>query len=103
MTESLLRPKLAGETATYTFDFTSSLGASETLLTQSVTAAVYSGTDASPSSIVSGGASAAAGVVSQKLTGGLAGVLYQLLCLVTTSLGQTLELSAVLAVVPALP
>lgn len=92
-------PKLVGETAIVQFDFTSRLG-SATISTQSVAATVYSGTDASPSSIISGSASASGAVVSQKITAGVAGVIYELACTITTSDGQTLMLVGYLPVVP---
>lgn len=76
------------------------LGAGETISTQSVAASVYSGTDASPSSIISGSASASGAVVSQKITAGVVGVLYELACTITTSAGQTLVLTGYLAVLP---
>lgn len=91
--------KLLGETVTLTFDFTSRMGAAETISTQSVAASVFSGTDASPSSMVSGAASVSGKVVSQNITGGTLGVVYELLCTITTSLSQTLQLSAYLPVV----
>ncbi len=93
-------PKLLGATKTYTFDFTSDLATGETISTQSVTATTYSGTDAVPSSIISGVASTSGAIVSQKITGGVLGTMYELLCQITTSLGQTLQKSAFLAVVP---
>lgn len=80
------------------FDFTDDLAAAETISTQVVTATVYSGTDANPSAIISGSASASGAEVSQKVTGGTAGVVYTLLCTVTTSLSQTLTRAAYLAV-----
>jgi len=97
---AILDPKLLGETKTITFDFTSSLAIGETISTQTVTASTYSGTDAVPSGVISGAASASGTVVSQKITGGVLGVMYELLCQITTSLGQTLQQSAFLAVVP---
>ena len=97
-----LPPKLVGATETYTFDFAASLGSSETISTQVCTAAVYSGTDASPSSIISGSATASGSVVSQKLTAGTVGVIYEVTATITTSLGQTLLLVGYLAVVPKL-
>ena len=97
---AILDPKLLGETKTITFDFTSNLAIGETVSTQTVTATVYSGTDASPSGVISGSASTSGAVVSQKITGGVLGVMYELLCQITTSLGQTLQQSAFLAVVP---
>ena len=37
---------------------------------------------------------------SSSSTAGVLGVIYELLCIVTTSLGQTLEISAYLAIIP---
>ena len=103
MSRPLFLPKLAGETLTETFDFTSDLAAGETLSTTAVTAAVYSGTDASPALIISGSATISGPVVSQNIAGGVAGVLYQLVCTAVTSLGQTLLQQAYLAVEAGLP
>lgn len=97
---AIFDPKLAGETQTYTFDFTSDLAIGETISTQTVTATTYSGTDASPSSIISGSASASGAVVSQKITAGVLGTMYELLCQITTSAGQTLQQPAFLAIAP---
>lgn len=97
----ILPSKKSGETITVTFDFASKMnltGTTETISSQSVTASVYSGTDATPSAIVSGGASASGTVVSQGITAGTAGVIYILLCQITTNLSQTLQLSALLAI-----
>jgi hypothetical protein len=96
----ILEGKLSGETITTTFDFTSRLAASETISTATVTASVYSGTDSSPSSIVSGSATISGQKVTQKITAGTLGVVYKLICTITTSTSQTLILSAFLAVVP---
>lgn len=99
----VLAPKFAGVTEFIQFDFRSSLSAAETIVTQVVTASVYSGEDPSPSGIISGSASATNTVVFQLITGGVAGVIYDVLATVTTSLGQTLQLAGYLAVVPTLP
>ncbi len=93
-------PKLVGDTATLQFDFTSRLAVSETISTQVVTSTVYSGTDASPSSMISGSASASGAIVSQNITAGTEGVVYYLTCTITTSAGQTLVMTGLLAVVP---
>ena len=93
-----LQPKLTGETRNETFDFISRLAVGETISTQVVAATVYSGVDASPSAVVSGSATASGTQVTQKLTGGVAGVIYQLICTITTSAGQTLQLAGLLAV-----
>lgn len=95
-----LPPKLVGESPILPFDFASRLGVTETISTQVVTATVYSGVDATPSSIISGSATASGTIVSQKVTAGVLGVIYQLACTITTSLGQTLLLTGFLAIVP---
>jgi len=97
-----LDPKLVSETRTYTFDFGNYLLSGVTLSGPVCTAAVYSGTDATPSAIISGSASASGQVVSQKLTAGTVGVIYEVTCTVATSDSQTLVLVGYLAVVPKL-
>lgn len=92
--------KLASETVILTFDFTSRLSAAETISSQSVTATVYSGTDASPSAIINGSASASGQKVTQSIIGGTLGVTYLLLCTIETSLSQTLQLAGYLTIVP---
>ena len=99
MSRITLQPKLAGETRKYPFNFASGLASDETISTQVVTATVYSGTDASPSLIVSGAATASGSIVTQAIIGGVVGVIYELLCTITTSTSQTLELSAALAII----
>lgn len=103
MSRITLPPKLAGETAKVAFDFASLLASAETISTQVVTSTVYSGTDASPSALISGAASATGSIVTQSVTGGVVGVLYELLCTITTSATQTRQISAFLAVVQDLP
>lgn len=92
--------KYVSETKTITFDFTSLLASGETISTESCTATVYSGTDASPSSIISGSATVSGAVVSQNITAGVVGVIYYIACSITTSLSQTLKLVGFLAVLP---
>ena len=96
-------PKLVGATQDVVFEFLGELAVGETISTATVTAAVYSGTDASPSSLISGSASASGTQVSQKLTGGEEGVIYKLTCTVTTSASNTLVSTGFLAVIPDLP
>ena len=95
-----LPSKYASETILAAFDFTSNLAIGETISTQVCTCAVWSGTDASPSSVISGSATASGTVVSQKLTGGVLGVMYNVTCTITTSAGQTLALQGLLAIIP---
>lgn len=98
MSRVVFPPKLVGETKSFTFDFTSMLGSVETISTQVVTATVYSGTDPTPSALISGVASASGAIVTQNITGGVAGNIYELKCTITTSASQTLLLVAFLVV-----
>lgn len=92
--------KYNGSTQTLTFDFTSLIASGETISTQSVAAVVYSGTDASPSAILSGSASHSGAIVSQNITAGTVGVTYLLTCTTTTSASQTLLLTGLLVIMP---
>lgn len=97
-----LKSKKVSET-TFTsppFDFISSLQPTETISTANVTASVYSGLDPNPAAVVSGSATISNTQVLQLTTGGVLGVIYELLCTITTSLGQTIAQSAFLAIVP---
>ena len=98
-----LMPKDSTEIKKYIFDFISRLAIGETISTQVVTASVYSGTDTTPSAIVSGVATASGTRVTQTIVGGVLGNIYQLICTITTSTGQTLTLSAFLAIDSNLP
>lgn len=95
-----LPSKLVGETLATTFDFLSLLAIGETISSASCTASVYSGVDASPSAILSGGAAISGSKVTQTVTAGTLGVTYLLLCSVVTSLSHTLQISAFLCIVP---
>ena len=105
MSRVTLPPMPVGAIQNVAFDFTSLLAVGETISTKAVVASVYSGTDASPTGIVSGSASASGAVVTQLITmvGRVAGNIYELMCTITTSASQTLKISAYLAVVPDLP
>ena len=93
-----LRPKFTDERVKYTFDFASWLANDESLSSATVTAAVYAGTDASPSALISGAASITGSVVTQLIIGGTAGVIYQISCAAVTSTSQTLVLTSRLAI-----
>lgn len=95
--------KLAAATVSVTFDFLSQLAQGETLSAAAVTCAVYSGTDANPSALVSGVATISGSQVTQKIAGGLLGVLYELTCSVTTSAGQTLKQTGLMGIVQGAP
>lgn len=89
-----------GELSMLTFPFVLAVG--ETISTKSVAATVYSGTDPTPSNVISGSATSSGAVVSQKITGigAVLGVIYDLVCTITTSAGQTLQCGGYLAIVP---
>ena len=92
-------PKHASAIKKLVFDFISDLAVGETISTQTVTASVWSGTDASPSAIINGAATAAGTKVTQTITGGVVGVFYKLTCTITTSAGQTLIMIGYLAII----
>jgi len=78
--------KAAGETAPYIVNFSDRLVGSETINGASVTVSVFSGTDSTPATMLSGSATYDAnGNVTQILTGGVAGVVYNIVYIVTTS------------------
>ena len=86
------------------FDFTSDLAAGETISTKAVTAAVYSGADDAPEDTVSGAATSSGAIVTQKLIApSSAGNIYEYVCQITTSLGQTLMKIGLMAVIPGEP
>lgn len=95
-------PIVSGEVLDFTFDFTSKLAAGETISTKTVTATVYSGTDSNPSGIITGAATHSGKVVTQRVSNATIGVIYQLLCQITTSAGQTINKARYWAVLPAL-
>lgn len=103
MSNVAIASALPGELVIEQFDFTSQLAVGVTISTKVVLATVYSGTDVSPQDIVSGTATNAGAVVSQKVDASKAviGVLYTLLCTVTTSDGQTLQKANAFCVIPA--
>lgn len=103
MSRTILGGKTSGETVKEPFDFTSRLAAGETISTATVTATVYSGTDATPSALISGSTSISGAVVTQAITGGTTGNIYQLACAITTSAGQTLQMTALYAILQGTP
>lgn len=90
--------KILGTNFRALFNFASNLAAGETISSASTTATVYSGTDASPSSIISGAASISGATVTQVITGGVAGVIYLLTCTATSSASQAMVREAFLVV-----
>jgi hypothetical protein len=101
VSRDIWKPKQAGATQSYPFNFISDLAVGETISGATVVATVWSGNDPSPSAIISGAASISGTIVTQKLTAGVAGNIYAVTCTATTSAGQTLVRSAYLVVGPA--
>jgi hypothetical protein len=99
----IIPAKKLGETVILPFDFISKLQPSETILSATCVVSVYTGTDPSPSSMISGVPMISGTVVNQLVTGGVLGVIYDILARATTSLSQVIELSGYLALVPDLP
>jgi len=97
---TVLDPKPVTGTVLRQFDFSSLLQTGETLASAVVTASVYSGTDPTPSAIISGSATVSGGVVSQNITAGVLGCIYELLCVATTSVPHSIPMAAFLAIVP---
>lgn len=81
-------------------NFISSLQVAETITTASVSASVYSGNDPTPSAILSGSPTISGTTISQLVTGGVLGTIYELLYTANTSLAQSIQISAYLAVIP---
>jgi len=101
MTMIILPSKPTGETITVVFPFLDILAFGESITGATVAATVFSGTDASPSDILVGLATSSAMQVIQMVGAGIAGVIYQLTCTITTSNSNILVKSANLAVITA--
>jgi hypothetical protein len=84
-------------------DMSSQLQAGETISSVQVSVSVYSGTDPNPAAILSGAASVAGNIITQLFTGGVLGVIYEVLFEVFTSLGQTIGVPGYLAIIADLP
>jgi hypothetical protein len=82
------------------FNFISAMGVTDTISTAVVTATVFTGVDPNPSAIISGAAVISGTTVTQKVTGGVSGVIYGIECTVTTSAGDTLVQSGFFSVDP---
>lgn len=95
---SIFNAKTTSEIVAVSFDFSSDYAVGETCSSGSVTAAVYSGTDATPSGIISGAASFSGAVATQTVVGGVAGVTYLLTATTISSLGKTRSRSGYLSI-----
>jgi hypothetical protein len=77
--------KITTENEQFTFDFSPVLGTGETITAATCVVEVKEGTDSSPSSILVGSASYSGSKATQRISGGLDGVIYRLEMTVTTS------------------
>ena len=103
MERVILKPKRVGETVILPFDFSSNLSSGETISTKVVNCTVYSGVDPLPANLLSGAASSSGNIVSQAVTSGIVGTIYDLLCTITTSHSQTLQIAGFYVVEANLP
>ena len=81
--------KFTTESDLFTFDFSSVLGATETISTATCTVALMDGVDASPSSILSGAATISGTQATQRIINGVDTCTYRLIMTITTSLSNT--------------
>ena len=100
MSRVSLEPKNINEIKKYVWDFASLLAVGETISSAVVVIAVYSGTDASPSSIISGATAISGTKVTQAIIGGLPGVTYLLVAQAITTASQQLTLNGYLVILP---
>ena len=91
--------KLTGDTVPVTFDYLSRLQTGDTISSAAFGASVFSGVDASPSSIISGSATISGSKVTQKITGGVAGTIYKINGVAITAAGYTLTLIGYMPVI----
>jgi len=95
----IFKPKHVSDTDTLKFNFISAMKPRDSILTKVVTASVYSGTDANPSNLIVGSALSNGTLVTQRVCNGVAGVVYELKCTITTASGNTLVMTGYLHVI----
>ena len=81
------------------FPFADQLEFGETISGQVVTCVVFTGTDANPSAVLFGSPTMANNTVTQVVTGGVPGTIYQLVAMATTSNANMYSKGARLAIV----
>lgn len=92
------QPKASTESRVIIADLASAMNPGDTLVSATVTCVVWSGTDASPSSMISAAASTTTTKVTQKVIGGVNGNIYLLTFTGTTAAGATVKGTMYLAV-----
>lgn len=102
MSRITLQSKRPAETKLYTFDCISQLASGQTVVSAVTTSTVCSGTDLNPAAMISGSATVTnSRVVNQKITGGLSGVIYDIVVTATLSDATIISICGILAVLPA--
>ncbi len=91
--------KTVAEKTLIGFDFASKLSIGEALTAASCAIEVWSGIDASPSSVLSGTPTVSGTKAYQTVVGGISGCLYKITCVGTTSAPNNPVLMTILAVV----
>ena len=104
MSRIVFPPILSAAVVPLVWDYTSRLqtagGVTDTLSSATVSVAVYSGTDPTPSAILSGSATVSGNLVTQKVTGGVVGTTYLLTCSAATTQSAASILTALLTIIP---
>ena len=93
-----LPPKYTTSVVMLSFDFLSNLSPGDTVASAVVDNVVFSGTDLTPTAMLSGSPVINPTSVDQLCTGGVSGVVYFPTCVATTALGQKLVKVGYLAV-----
>lgn len=92
-------PKKQSEEKVYTFNMSSRLDSGETMISVVFSVSVSSGLDSAPQNMISGNPSISGTRVSQKIIGGVAGVIYVIIATIITSTGRKLIPNAYLQVI----
>lgn len=91
--------KTPGSIITIQFNFISELINGASISGATLDVEVLSGVDASPAAILDGSYTTSGGIVFQKLTGGVPGVIYQVTCFATLSNGNLPAIQTKIAIV----
>lgn len=84
-------------------DFSSQLASGEAVTAVTCAATVFSGTDATPSALLSGAVTLATNIATQIITGGLSGVIYTLTFSATTNTANRIIIQTYIAVTDSNP
>lgn len=94
----ILQTKKAGEVITYPFDFSRSLATGETITSVVSQCTVYTGVDPNPEDLIENAPSISGNEIFQTVSGGVVGVIYEILVKVDTSLNNIIEQAGALAI-----